>query len=55
MVYNLHLGREKHLSGGQFRIVVHCHAISEVGLPDSLLGLRLMREGISVADFSPWQ
>lgn len=55
MVHFLHFGREKHLSGGQFRILVHCHAISEVRLPDSLLVLRLMHEGISLADFCPWE
>lgn len=52
---SLHLGREEHLSGGEFRILVHCHAISEVRLPDSCLSLGVIHASISLADFSPWE
>ena len=52
---SLYLRREEHLSGGEFRILVHCHAISEVRLPGSLLGLGVVHAGISPADFSPWE
>lgn len=51
----LHVGREEHLSGGQFGTLVHCRAIGEVRLPDSLLVPGVRRAGISLADFSPWE
>lgn len=52
---SLHLGREERLSGGEFRLLVHCHATGDGRLPESLLGLGVTPAGISLAGFSPWE